>query len=383
MPRIRFRLQTLMVFPIAVALIISLWAALTPAVPLSGGRDVTLDFRVIDAANGKSVADALVRVSDPFDEQKKAESRTRRDGEARLTHSFEVKGEQRTFRTSGIVSFEDGWLEVSARGFITLIVPLANLTGKQRGMNDPSPPLIKVALRQGIPPSITVGDLVGSYYRGDGLGMNCRLRILPEDRFSFGWSGCLGMYARNYGSARQVDGPLTLYPVKANSRKDFGTATRFLPVRWGERQYLIPEEDALDFCNAVNRKTEPRDDIHGMFYLRDNDWEKKVTGFPQLPSQWISYLLKEPVSGEVVQILQGGRALISLGSKDGIREGMELIAHGEGLFCTLKVVDVQADSCSVTPEYPEERNSLKKGQKVTSGLLEEYAVGADSQRPRP
>ncbi len=202
MPKIRFRLRTLMVFPVAVALIISLWAALSPAVPLNGEREVTLDFLVIDSANGKPIADALVRVSDPFDEEKKAESRTRRDGETRLTHRFDVNGEQRVFRTSGIVSFEDCWFEVSARGFISLVVPLADLTGKQRGLNVLPPPPIKVALRRGKTPNPTVGDLVGGYYRGDGLGMNCGLRILPDDSFSFGWTGCLGMYARNYaGSA--------------------------------------------------------------------------------------------------------------------------------------------------------------------------------------
>src|SRR4051812_45377983 len=58
---LRIRLRTLMAFPIVVALILSLWAALTPAVPLRGEREVALDFLVIDAANGKPIADALVR----------------------------------------------------------------------------------------------------------------------------------------------------------------------------------------------------------------------------------------------------------------------------------------------------------------------------------
>ncbi len=146
-------------------------------------------------------------------------------------------------------------------------------------------------------------------------------------------------------------------------------------MKWAARQYLIPEEDALDFCNAVNQKREPRDGVHGLFYLREDDWEKKVTGLPQLPPHWMSYLLKEPVSGRVVEIHKNGRALISLGSKDGICEGMELIAHAGSLFCTLKVVAVEADSCSVTPENPDEGNSLNKGQKVTSGLFDEDEEG--------
>ena len=180
------------------------------------------------------------------------------------------------------------------------------------------------AARRGDRPENTVAAIAGDYYFGDGLGVNCSLKLGPDGRFSFGWRGCLGVYDQNAGAAKVEAGHLILKPERPNVREGFrGTATDFIPVRWGGRLYLIPEGDGREFCNAVNQGTEPRDRVHGRYYLRRDDWEKKVKGRPDLPKAWEPLLLRGPLRGRVIEVQGGDRARVDLGSDGGVWKGME------------------------------------------------------------
>ena len=55
------------------------------------------------------------------------------------------------------------------------------------------------------------------------------------------------------------------------------------------------KEAGKAFCSLVNEGLEPRSNVHGRFYLRKGDWEKKVTGLPIVPKEWESLLQKKPV----------------------------------------------------------------------------------------
>ena len=67
------------------------------------------------------------------------------------------------------------------------------------------------------------------------------------------------------------------------------------PSGGGEPLYLVPKDAGKAFCSLVNKGLEPRSDVHGRFYLRRGDWEKKVTGLPIVPKDWESLLQKKPV----------------------------------------------------------------------------------------
>jgi hypothetical protein len=126
--------------------------------------------------------------------------------------------------------------------------------------------------------------------------MNFLLVVKPEGRFSFIWRGCLGLYARNEGGAKVVNDLLILTPEGPNeSRGIRRIATDLIPVRWGERFYLVPEEAGKSFCAEVNSHREPRSTRFGDYYLRDGDWGKKVTGMPNVPREWESLLQKKPI----------------------------------------------------------------------------------------
>jgi hypothetical protein len=141
----------------------------------------------------------------------------------------------------------------------------------------------------------TLPAVAGSYYYGDGLGMNFSLVVKPEGRFSFIWRGCLGVYDKNEGGARVVNDHLILTPEQPNeSRGNRRIPTDLVLVHWGERLYLIPKEAAKGFCYEVINDREPRSNPHGEYYLREGDWGKKVTGLPNVPKEWESLLQKKP-----------------------------------------------------------------------------------------
>jgi hypothetical protein len=142
----------------------------------------------------------------------------------------------------------------------------------------------------------TLAAVAGSYYYGDGLGMNFTLVVKAEGRFSFMWRGCLGVYGKNEGGAKVVNNHLILKPEQPNeSRGIERLPTDLVPVRWGERLYLVPKEAGKGFCDDVNNDREPRSNHHGDYYLREGDWGKKVTGLPNVPKEWESLLQKKPI----------------------------------------------------------------------------------------
>ena len=76
------------------------------------------------------------------------------------------------------------------------------------GVSDPSgPPLpfeptaserAEIAHQRALDPAEAA--LVGSYYRGDGLGLNLMLSLLPDGSFRCQWSGCMGDYGSCSGT---------------------------------------------------------------------------------------------------------------------------------------------------------------------------------------
>jgi hypothetical protein len=132
-------------------------------------------------------------------------------------------------------------------------------------------------------PRSGLDEVVGSYYHGDGLGTNCTLTVGENGRFSYVWTGCLGVYEQDEGKAEiAANGCLVLHPEGNRTSR---LKTRYVPVRWDERLYLIPEDQVVAFRTTIEKGNEPRTGPHGWFYLRDGDWKKKVQGQPALGDQ--------------------------------------------------------------------------------------------------
>ena len=211
----------------------------------------------------------------------------------------------------------------------------------------------------------SVSGLAGKYYFGDHLGSNERLIIQEDGYYSYKGSRCLGTYAKSAGKASLVNGVLTLKPETASGTQP----SDLIPLKWGDRLYLIDKDEILDFCNEINQAFEPRKYDEGFTYIREPDWRKAVTGAPNLPEEWRSFVLKKPLKGKIVCLLDPYVAEIDLGAEDGVRCGMLLTAHGKGDFTQLCVAIVRRNQCVAVYKYIDSSRSdccLAKDQIVTS-----------------
>lgn len=214
-------------------------------------------------------------------------------------------------------------------------------------------------------------EWAGSYYEGDGLGKNVALSLAPDEGFTFTWNGCLGLYDLNYGDVRVDQGRIHLTSVFENDQKGFGGFDPVLtPVAWGERMYLIPPGDLIDFVNDVNAGWEPRDGVHGSFLLRRGDEERPVEGLPALPPELLGALLEEPIRAAVVSVSEEEdpkpddryRGIVEIvldrGAEDGVVEGHRFFLIEKGVFESCKVDRVEARRCFLRTRHFELTHSL-------------------------
>jgi hypothetical protein len=206
----------------------------------------------------------------------------------------------------------------------------------------------------------TLGDhpWAGEYYEGDGLGANIVVILAPEAGYVYEWHGCLGLYDRNYGSVTEKGGKLVFSFEFENGKNGLrGMAPELAPVRWGDRRYLIPTGDVVGFCNSVNQGAEPRSGSYGLHLLRLGDEGKAVTGRPNVPKEFQSYLLPEPVEAKVVTVgvteartswagwdVRDTPLTLDAGAKRGLKVGMELfVTEPDSVLDSVKITKVEDD----------------------------------------
>jgi hypothetical protein len=231
-----------------------------------------------------------------------------------------------------------------------------------------------------------VPQWAGEFTRGDGLGVNVRMLIAPDGGFVFTWHGCLGLYDINYGSVEVRDGHLLLRFELPNTEQGFeGIAGEFVPVRWGDRLYLLAAREARQFANAINGGFEPCTGTCARFLLRAGDEQKSATGRPELPPEFLLYLLAEPIDARVVKVLQNvtrsedktgfswrtREVELDVGSKAGVWEGMAFhdVSAGE----TFHVTQVREDN-SIALSF--EPYITDMGQKKVASCLSTSSSGS-------
>lgn len=183
----------------------------------------------------------------------------------------------------------------------------------------------------------------GEYYFGDGLGVNVSIALAPKNGFVFSWHGCLGMYDQNWGEVvvDPDEGSLHLRCHFNNTREGFqGIATDLQPVRWGDRHYLVPVSELLEFCNHVNSGSETRRGVHGRFALRRGDEKLAVEGSPEVPAKYQRFLLSKPIMAKISDI-DGEQIIVDIGSIDGAFAGMQMFVEDrEYVVRSLKLTEV-------------------------------------------
>ncbi len=221
----------------------------------------------------------------------------------------------------------------------------------------------------------------GDYFYGDGLGANLRLYLSPTAGFAYEWRGCLGLYDYNHGSLKKTREGLRFQAELVEPDGYLDLSRTFVPIRWGGRHYLVPEDRLVDFCNAVNSKTEPRAQRHGLFFLRRGDEDIEVSGLPKMPEGYRHCLLERPIEATLTEIMDRKisetdwgtevltlRANIDKGSTDGVFEGMSLNPKGHVLSIAMTVASVSEHRAVIEVQryYFEDRPTPAVGWRLTT-----------------
>lgn len=143
--------------------------------------------------------------------------------------------------------------------------------------------------------------------------------------------------------------------LNAPSRRDL------VPLRWGERHYLVPSEEMIQFANAVNSGSEPHDNTNGDFFLRIGDEKIDVVGTPPLLGQARAILLPHPLRAKIISlgdqvaerpledvdpkyVVLGTTVILDVGHKQGVAQGLQLILcnDGYGVGTVLKTYETRS-----------------------------------------
>lgn len=252
-------------------------------------------------------------------------------------------------------------------------------------------------------------DWAGVYLYGDGTGVNIHLSLAPKKGYLFENYGCGGLYERNWGPVAWTGDRIRLthtLPVDPDPRPVWRVPDELIPVRWGERHYLVaPGDGMITFCNAINAGDEPRDNIHrffGFFYLRQGDEMRLAEGVPSLPKEYQKYLLKSPIEAVITDVKPGARCqdqatsyssilttvTVNAGSGHGLRTGMSLYVSEPQArtFSPIKLTQVDVDRAVGEIRTLGQVESIPKvGLKVSTqglmGKLRERKKAEQAQTP--
>lgn len=217
-------------------------------------------------------------------------------------------------------------------------------------------------------------EWAGAYYFGDGLGLNIDFEFAPQSGFVITWKGCLGTYGVSYGSVTFQDKVVQLAPEASFGRmEDLFLAPQFVKVRWGKRHYLVAADHMIEFANHVNAGLEPNTLFGGLsesFLLKLGDEKRRVSGQPDLPPEFLSYLLPKPVEAKIMSVgttevcdkelnEMKTSVTISAGRAEGLKPGMELYLNKPSkIFGTAKITAVDEHSATAVLDYMSDEGLL-------------------------
>jgi hypothetical protein len=157
----------------------------------------------------------------------------------------------------------------------------------------------------------------------------------------------------------------------------------FVLVTWGEWLYLVEENSAMAFGNAVNVGSEPAGKVMigtRSFYRREGDDSRAPPNndsLPDVPPEWNKFIVRTRLLA-TIQSFQGedDAAVIDLGTNDGVFAGLEFIVKDVPVDPTLfgsDRVDRVARVTLAEPkrshlEYRNYKQSIPAGLTVETGL---------------
>ncbi len=128
--------------------------------------------------------------------------------------------------------------------------------------------------------SSSTNDIDSTYFKGQ-PGADATLRLLE----GVGWTNKHQFHGESieqeYGSFTR-NGDRLFFSVHTPNFEGTGWASH-LVIRWGDRIYMIDDENLDDFERDCRKGLEPRTSQLGRYYLRQGDHTKPVFGNPIWP----------------------------------------------------------------------------------------------------
>jgi hypothetical protein len=345
---------------------------------------VWLEFNVVDGKTSRPIRKATVQLMSPFDEPDEMPNDDEKGlkpapgleidnaaakpmftddrGIVTLLPDFDIGDTINTLRTGSRVKTAGWRVKVSARGYQPYTSPLFEYTGDQVDTDSPQLFPARIRLNQ-VRPLSKEEPRYETFVRKEWAFVFSF--VFYQDNY-YSLLSCPKLCSEHTpwfetfrGRVENQDGRLLLSnesqeKIKRQDGEEFNTFIANLTrVKWGDRRYLVPDKQLLQFCNAVNQGAEPRDSDRGEFYMGEGHEKIKVSGLPDLPKPWNEYVLEAPVRGKVIEYLPDPMARVDIGRKDGLRAGMELVPAEEEFFSDQEIVTVEETHATIKPKYPE------------------------------
>jgi len=226
-------------------------------------------------------------------------------------------------------------------------------------------------------------EWAGTYSLSDHSSLSVRVVLAPRNgvvyqRFSRG-----GFAAANSGEIVSRD-PSGVTCDLSGQNVDLWFSPKLYFVKWGPRNYLVPESQMVEFCNGVNVGL-VESPLSSSYLLRNGDEHKLIAGMPEVPPEYRDRILKQRIAASVTGVTKGvqdpdAAALPSVsvskwsvrldkGTADGVRRGMEFYPDETNILFCFRVVGLDENQCTAERRSrPEDRRGRFLPPKVGSTM---------------
>ena len=216
-------------------------------------------------------------------------------------------------------------------------------------------------------------EWAGTYYTGDGLGMNVSIKIAPNTGVAYTWHGCMGLYDSAFGDIMETfPGGVRIAlktPDKPSSYNYMSDTLYF--VRWGDRQYLVPEAQLQSMVNNFNQGGYAKSSMFDIPRKVGSDghvarYEDDLPpGVPDVPARWRAMLKERVINFKIAHASEpfgtrdseqgkyvSFRVRLDAGSRAGMFVGMKFDETRNGVWHVLDIDTVnEAESLGTMSLY--------------------------------
>lgn len=223
------------------------------------------------------------------------------------------------------------------------------------------------ALRDEIEAGAPDHPWAGEYYTGDGIS-HTALFLSPAGRYFF-THGAHGRSSSGVsGKIRFEDGILRL-----SDADEIWLKSAYHVVPWGERVYLLADDEMVRFANYVNAGWEPKYGHRAASFMeRHRDSLLLATGRPKIPEKFAPYILDRVVGATVISLGSAPAvapefmsedqvaiiAVVDGGRRAGLFVGMALFIPGER-YGKATLLSVEENRAAVLLESTAPKAGLK------------------------